>query len=143
MPTGHSQSLIPPSTPQYMLVPLRGAACGQMRGIYNYVAWILGGGGATVQSIAAQLQWAVMSLKISQAAMAILDGMTCLDGCAAARASEPRIRVAYPSRASRAGGRASRRAGGFPGGSGGQSPAVERAEQGGYSAASGNDGCAP
>ena len=67
---------------QYMLVPLRGGAgttCGQMRGVYDYVAWILACG-AAVQEIATRLQWAVMPLQIAQEALAILNGMTCLDG---------------------------------------------------------------
>ena len=61
------------------MLPLKGSMdqnqCGEMKAVYQYVSWILTYG--DVQRLANSLQWATMSLKISQACSNILAHMVC------------------------------------------------------------------
>ena len=68
-----------PSQRQYMFLPLKGSLsdhqCGQMMAVKDFVSWILTSSEA--QSIAAALNFATMSIKISQSCIEILERMEC------------------------------------------------------------------
>ena len=64
---------------QYMVIPLNSTdaqnSCARIRAVQDYATWILSDPQAA--QIANGLQWAIMPVKISQEAVAIVSSMTC------------------------------------------------------------------